>query len=64
MLIGYVSDAQYVALADVAVEFTNERGESLEVRSRASGSIHGDLPRPASMSSRTPSRATAASACA
>ena len=27
MLIGYVSDERYVALADVAVEFTNAVGE-------------------------------------
>ena len=44
MLIGYVSDERYVALADVAVEFTNEQGESWETRSRAGGSIHCDLP--------------------
>jgi len=44
MLIGYVSDERYVALADVAVEFTNSQGESWEARSRASGSIHCDLP--------------------
>jgi N,N-dimethylformamidase len=44
MLIGYVSDERYVALADVAVEFTNAHGESWEARSRASGSIHCDLP--------------------
>ena len=45
MLIGYVSDEKYVALADVLVEFTNTKGESWEARSRAgSGSIHCDLP--------------------
>src|SRR5262249_4160586 len=44
MLIGYVSDERYVALADVLLEFTNERAESWEARSRASGSVHADLP--------------------
>ncbi|MBM3996190.1 MAG: carboxypeptidase regulatory-like domain-containing protein [Planctomycetes bacterium] len=44
MLIGYVSDEKYVALADVVVEFTNDAGESWEARSRASGSIHAELP--------------------
>jgi hypothetical protein len=33
-----------VALADVLLEFTNDRGESWETRSRASGSVHADLP--------------------
>jgi len=44
MLIGYVSDERYVALADVAIEFLNARGESWEARSRAGGSVHADLP--------------------
>ena len=44
MLIGYVSDESYVALADVLVEFTNDQAESWEARSRAGGSIHCDLP--------------------
>ena len=44
MLIGYVSDENYVALAEVSVEFTNDQGESWEARSRAGGSIHCDLP--------------------
>ncbi|MBI1832781.1 MAG: hypothetical protein HYR84_15170, partial [Planctomycetes bacterium] len=44
MLIGYVSDERYVALPDVVVEFTNDAGESWEARSRATGSIHADLP--------------------
>ena len=43
MLLGYVSDERYVALADVLMEFTDERGGSWEVRSRASGSVHADL---------------------
>jgi hypothetical protein len=44
MLIGYVSDERYAALADVLLEFTNDRGESWEARSRASGSAHAELP--------------------
>jgi hypothetical protein len=44
MLIGYVSDERYVALADVALEFTDARGESWEARSRASGSVYLDVP--------------------
>jgi N,N-dimethylformamidase beta subunit-like protein len=44
MRIGYVSDERYVALPDVLLEFVNERGDSWEARSRASGSIHVHLP--------------------
>src|ERR1700712_4831920 len=44
MLIGYVSDERYVALPDVAVEFTDAAGGSWETRSRASGSVHLELP--------------------
>src|SRR5262245_7127901 len=44
MHIGYVSDERYVALADVALEFTDSAGRSWEARSRASGSVHVDLP--------------------
>ena len=44
MLIGYVSDEKYVALADVLIEFMNGQGESWEARSRAGGSIHCELP--------------------
>ena len=44
MLIGYVSDERYVALPDVAVEFLDAAGRSWEARSRASGSVHLDLP--------------------
>jgi N,N-dimethylformamidase len=44
MLIGYVSDERFVALADVQLEFVADDGTSYEVRSRASGSVHGDLP--------------------
>lgn len=44
MLIGYVSDERYVALADVAFEFIDATGRSWETRSRAGGSVHLDLP--------------------
>jgi hypothetical protein len=44
MLLGYVSDERYAALADVLLEFTDECGGSREARSRASGSVHADLP--------------------
>ncbi|HEY7310584.1 MAG TPA: carboxypeptidase-like regulatory domain-containing protein [Gemmataceae bacterium] len=43
MIIGYVSDERYVALPDVLLEFI-QGGESWEVRSRASGAVHADLP--------------------
>ena len=42
MLIGYVSDENYVALAGVALEFENEDG-SVEAHSRITGAIHADL---------------------
>src|SRR5262245_12562657 len=44
MLIGYVSDECYSALPDGLLEFTNDRGESWEARSRASGSVYAELP--------------------
>jgi N,N-dimethylformamidase len=44
MLIGYVSDERYAALADVLLEFTNDLGQSFEARSRATGSVYADLP--------------------
>src|SRR5687767_3184260 len=44
MLIGYVSDERYVALADVAVELTDVHGRSWAAHSRATGSVHLDLP--------------------
>ena len=44
MLIGFVSDERYVALSDVMLEFVDVRGASFETRSRASGSVHLDLP--------------------
>ena len=43
MLIGYVSDERYVALPDVLLEFEGPAG-SFEARSRASGSVHAELP--------------------
>jgi hypothetical protein len=42
MLIGYVSDERYVALADVLLEFESQAG-SVEARSRASGAVYADL---------------------
>ncbi len=46
MLVAYVSDERYVALADVLLEFESEStpGASFEARSRASGSVHLDIP--------------------
>lgn len=44
MLIGYVSDQRFVALADVCIELIGPSGRSYETRSRASGSIHLELP--------------------
>ncbi len=44
MLIGYVSDEKYVALPDVTLEFVDASGRSWEARSRASGSVHAELP--------------------
>src|SRR5207248_8863714 len=44
MLIGYVSDERYVALPDAVLEFTSDRGESFEARSRASGAVHLHVP--------------------
>ena len=43
MLIGYVSDERYVALPDVLLEFEGGDG-SYEARSRATGSVHVELP--------------------
>ena len=43
MLIGYVSDEMHVAIADAQLEF-RRRDESIEVRSRASGAVVGDIP--------------------
>lgn len=44
MLIGYVSDERYVALADVLFEIRDGRGHSWEARSRAGGSVWCDIP--------------------
>jgi N,N-dimethylformamidase len=44
VLIGYVSDERYAALPDVLLEFVDPAGRSYEVRSRASGSVHLELP--------------------
>src|SRR5439155_8775254 len=46
MRIAYVSDERYVALPDVLLEFESMEspGLSFEARSRASGSVHADLP--------------------
>jgi hypothetical protein len=44
MLIGYVSNERNAALPDAALEFTNDRGESWEARSRASGAAYCALP--------------------
>ncbi len=44
MLVGYVSDERYMALADVALEFINDRGESWEARLCATGAVHLDVP--------------------
>lgn len=42
MLLGYVSDERYIALAGVEIEIISTHG-SIATRSRASGSIHADL---------------------
>ena len=42
MLVGYVSDERYIALADVALDFENEEGVT-QVRSGASGAVYADL---------------------
>ena len=44
MRVGYVSDERYVALIDVALEFVNDKGESWEARSRATGAVFVDAP--------------------
>jgi N,N-dimethylformamidase len=41
MLLGYVSDEMYVAIADVLIEL-RQGSESIETRSRASGAIHAE----------------------
>jgi hypothetical protein len=42
MLVGYVSDERYVALADVLLEFADAFG-SVEARSRATGAVYADI---------------------
>ena len=44
MLVGYVSDERYSAIAAGVIEFIDDAGESRECRSRASGSVRIDLP--------------------
>lgn len=44
MLIGYVSDERYAALAGVRLEFQDGRGGSWEAASRAGGGVYADLP--------------------
>lgn len=43
MLVGYVSDENYVAVTDVAVEFLAD-GDVYEARSSATGALRADLP--------------------
>jgi N,N-dimethylformamidase len=43
MLIGYVSDEQHVAIANAQLEFA-QADTTVEVRSRASGAVHVDIP--------------------
>ncbi|HCR17332.1 MAG TPA: N,N-dimethylformamidase, partial [Candidatus Latescibacteria bacterium] len=42
MLIGYVSDERYVAVSGVLFELEGD-GASVEVRSRATGSVYADV---------------------
>jgi len=42
MLVGYVSDERYLALADVLLEFESG-SRSVETRSRASGAVYADI---------------------
>jgi hypothetical protein len=42
MLVGYVSDERYVAIADCLLLFENDRG-AVEARSRADGSVDADV---------------------
>lgn len=44
MLIGYVSDERYVALADVSLEFERGDTEPVVVRSTPRGGVYADLP--------------------
>ena len=44
MLLGFVSDEQYVALADVVVEADRDGATIAEARSTARGRVNVDLP--------------------
>ena len=44
MLIGYVSDEYYAALADVSIEFTGPGDRRVAARSSASGAVFADIP--------------------
>src|SRR5687768_12732965 len=44
MLLGYVSDEYYAALADVQVELRGAHGVQQCVRSWPSGAVHADVP--------------------
>lgn len=44
MLVGYVSDEQYVALADVLLEFEENGASVAVVRSMPSGAVYADIP--------------------
>jgi len=44
MLIGYVSDEQYVAVADAVLEFERDGATVAVARSTPSGRVHADLP--------------------
>ena len=44
MLVGYVSDERFVALADVTIEFDRDGDTVAEARSTARGRIHAELP--------------------
>src|SRR5262249_15967422 len=43
MLVGYVSDEYYAALADVLLEFRGADGRRVVARSTASGAVDADL---------------------
>jgi len=43
MLLGYVSEENYIAIADASVELVRA-GSSYAARSRASGAVHADIP--------------------
>ncbi|SVE41062.1 uncharacterized protein METZ01_LOCUS493916, partial [marine metagenome] len=43
VLIGYVSDERYVAVADVMFEFENDDGTIVEIRSSITGAVRAEL---------------------